>query len=538
MKKLIQVVVLGCSVLSLKGAVLNFSNPSSISLNEPSTPHTAPTVAAPYPSTISVSGVTEPVATIRVILNNVNQTRMDDLEMLLVSPTGVKFVILSDAGGSVAPAGMNITLGDSAASQVPDAGPIATGTYQPTCVDSAVNIDTAFPAPAPAGPYNKPAPRGTATFASAFAGINVNGTWSLYVVDDTVNTPQTASITGGWTVEITTNPSAVATVTTLNSTPNPSFTTAPNNAVTFTATVTKQSDGTPVTQGTVTFREGATTLAANVALNGSGQASFNTSTLSEGSHTITASYNGSAGFLTSSGNVVQQVSVHPATVQFNNTATTQLTTNSGPNPPPGQSPNQSGLTTGFGQYTIGLYIAPQGTTDPNAFTLMQPTTLSQSGLGNGRFNGNPLPNYFVISNNTGQTIAFQVRAWHTFAGATYEAALAHSDPARYLGVSTIGTVTPVMSGTAPALFGTGAGQVGGFVLAPGGLRVVSVGFHVDVAFTTVNGARYRIERTDNTTTWTPVAGATNVLGTGNIVSITDSNASCHPMRAYRAVRLP
>src|SRR6185436_10344432 len=211
---------------------------------------------------------------------------------------------------SVAPTGINITLADSGAAQVPDAGPIATGTYQPTCVDNANNINTAFPAPAPVGPYLAAAPRGVATFASAFAGINVNGTWSLYIADDTINSPWTASITGGWTIEITTAPSAVATVTTVNSTPNPSFTTTPNNAVTFTATVTKQSDGTPVTAGTVTFREGATTLAANVAVNGSGQATFNTSSLSEGSHAITADYNGSAGFLTSSGNTTQTVDNH------------------------------------------------------------------------------------------------------------------------------------------------------------------------------------------------------------------------------------
>src|SRR4051812_13274049 len=168
MKRLVAGLVFGSSLFSLEAAVVTFSNPASISLNEPATVHMAPTVAVPYPSTISVSGVTDPVSTIRVILNNVNQTRMDDVDMLLVSPTGVKFVILSDAGGSVAPGGLNITLADSGATQVPDAGPIATGTYQPTCVDSANNINTAFPATAPAGPYLAAAPRGAATFASAF----------------------------------------------------------------------------------------------------------------------------------------------------------------------------------------------------------------------------------------------------------------------------------------------------------------------------------------------------------------------------------
>jgi hypothetical protein len=144
------------------------------------------------------------------------------------------------------------------------------------------------------------------------------------------------------------------------------------------------------------------------------------------------------------------------TVQFNNGGTTQLMTN---NP---LGPTRLG-------FTIGLYIAPQGTTDPNAFTLMGPTTSSQSGLGTGLFNGNPLPNPFAISNNTGQTIAFQVRAWSTFAGATYEAALARVDlPTRQLGVSTIGEVTPAIGITpVPALFGTGPGQVGGFVIGIG-----------------------------------------------------------------------
>jgi hypothetical protein len=156
------------------------------------------------------------------------------------------------------------------------------------------------------------------------------------------------------------------------------------------------------------------------------------------------------------------------TVQFNNSVSSRMTTNSTATPPPGQAANQTGQTTGAGQYTVGLYVAPQGTIDPLAFSLMGPTTLSQSGLGNGLFNGNPLPNNFTISNNTGQTIAFQVRAWSTFAGSTYEAARGRTDlPTRYLGATTIGETTPGFGlNPAPALFGTSPGQVGGFVLTP------------------------------------------------------------------------
>jgi hypothetical protein len=112
-----------------------------------------------------------------------------------------------------------------------------------------------------------------------------------------------------------------------------------------------------------------------------------------------------------------------------------------------------------------LYVAPAGTSDPNAFSLNGPTALNQTGLGNGRFNGG---SSFVISNNTGQTIAFQVRAWSTFAGATYEEARLSPNPGTYLGVSSIGSVAPAsgVGQPVPNLFGTSAGQIGGFTLIP------------------------------------------------------------------------
>ncbi len=64
-------------------------------------------------------------------------------------------------------------------------------------------------------------------------------------------------------------------------------------AVTFVATV-NSAGGAPV--GTVTFADGATPL-ATVPLDGSGQAAVTISTLSLGSHAITATYNGSTDFL-------------------------------------------------------------------------------------------------------------------------------------------------------------------------------------------------------------------------------------------------
>ena len=183
---------------------------------------------------------------------------------------------------------------------------MASGSYKPT--NNSLGNPDAFPAPAPAPSVNT-------TLAAAFSGTAPNGTWSLYIVDDT--TGDVGSISGGWSLTITTEEAAVATTTALVSAPNPSLT---GNNVTFTATV--RDGATPVTTGTVTFTEGTTTLAANVALDASGQAAFTTTTLAEGTHLITATYSGATGFLTSTGNVTQIVdrpTTTPAQGQWCNT---------------------------------------------------------------------------------------------------------------------------------------------------------------------------------------------------------------------------
>jgi hypothetical protein len=69
------------------------------------------------------------------------------------------------------------------------------------------------------------------------------------------------------------------------------------------------------------------------------------------------------------------------------------------------------------------------------------------------------------------------------------------------------------------------------------LRVTSLAFHVDVSFNSVNQARYRIECSEDSSNWSPIAGAENVLGTGNTVTITHTNAACNPSRLYRVLLL-
>jgi len=90
-----------------------------------------------------------------------------------------------------------------------------------------------------------------------------------------------------------------ATSTAVASSANPSNF---GQSVTFTATVSSSASGTPT--GTVTFKDGTTTL-GSVALS-SAKASFTTSTLAAGPHSITAVYGGTSSFAGSTSSVLSQ----------------------------------------------------------------------------------------------------------------------------------------------------------------------------------------------------------------------------------------
>jgi hypothetical protein len=94
--------------------------------------------------------------------------------------------------------------------------------------------------------------------------------------------------------------SKATTTTVLASSLNPSNV---GQSVTFTASVTPKFGGTIT--GSLTFYDGTTAL-KTVALSG-GVAKFTTSTLTSGTHSITATYNGSASFISSSASLPQTV---------------------------------------------------------------------------------------------------------------------------------------------------------------------------------------------------------------------------------------
>lgn len=92
--------------------------------------------------------------------------------------------------------------------------------------------------------------------------------------------------------------------TTLTASPNPA---GIGQTVTLTATsvVTGNGSSTPPS-GTITFFDGTTRL-GQATLNSSGQATFSTSTLAAGTHTLTAVYPGIAGYAASTSNAVSEV---------------------------------------------------------------------------------------------------------------------------------------------------------------------------------------------------------------------------------------
>ena len=149
--------------------------------------------ATPYPAIINVSGVAGLVSKVRVTFTKLSHTFPDDIDALLVGPSGQKLVLMSDSGGGNAIANRTITFDDAAGSLLPNETILAAGSYRPGNYDSGTEPGgDVFPAPAPAGPLS--------STLAAFNGGSPNGLWSLYIHDDGGN--DAGSVSGGWALGI------------------------------------------------------------------------------------------------------------------------------------------------------------------------------------------------------------------------------------------------------------------------------------------------------------------------------------------------
>lgn len=165
-----------------------FANATSINIPA-GAPVSTSGAAAPYPSTIAVSGILGTVSKITATLTNLSHTFPDDVDVLLVGPAGQKVILMSDAGGSLDLVNVSLTF-DDAGPALPDSTQIVSGTFRPTNFGAG----DIFPAPAPGAPHG--------TALAAFAGSDPNGTWSLYVTDDAGG--DAGSIAGGWSLRFET----------------------------------------------------------------------------------------------------------------------------------------------------------------------------------------------------------------------------------------------------------------------------------------------------------------------------------------------
>jgi hypothetical protein len=149
---------------------------------------------------------------------------------------------------------------------------------------------------------------------------------------------------------------AAPTSTSVSSNNNPSFTTAPGNSVTFTATVTSN---TTVNEGTVTFSDPAndfTCSGGNTVPISNGQASCTTSFTTEGSRIITAAYNGTVNFQGGSGMITQGVNNHTVVTgnQFCNPGAITVPSTAGAATPYPSNIFVTGLSGNIGAVTVNL----------------------------------------------------------------------------------------------------------------------------------------------------------------------------------------
>ncbi len=175
---------LGVESLEARRVLAVFLGGGAITINDDAT-------ATPYPSTNVVAlpnGVTADALDVNITLTDVSHTNPDDIDILLVGPAGgaQNALIMSDAGNGDDIVNVTLTFDDEAASMLPDNAQIASGTFQPS------NFDGTEDLPATAPPT-------AGSMLSVFDGADFEGTWNLFVDDDSAF--DDGSI-GSWSLDI------------------------------------------------------------------------------------------------------------------------------------------------------------------------------------------------------------------------------------------------------------------------------------------------------------------------------------------------
>ena len=166
-----------------EGGPATFSNPGGIMIPEFG-------FATPSPSTIMVSGLSGMIRKINVTLKELTHTWPEDIEVVLISPTGQKAVLMSGAGSGYPLDDIDLTFEGDAQAALSDEGQIVSGTYRATNFKTQ-QVSTSADLP---GLY--------VTNLSGFNGFDPNGDWDLYVIDE--DHQDGGRVTTGWTLTLST----------------------------------------------------------------------------------------------------------------------------------------------------------------------------------------------------------------------------------------------------------------------------------------------------------------------------------------------
>jgi hypothetical protein len=202
----INLTLTGSSVGTPSTAVMNVNDTANLYRATAAICTTLGGTGSPYPSTIDVTNGPIQIGSLRVTLYDVTHTMPDNLDVLLVGPQGQNILLMADSGGNAdLTTPVTLTFSDAAGQVLPNSAPLTTGVFEPTSWEAG---QTSFAPPAPPAPYNEPGSAvggtGTQTLMGVFGLTNANGTWSLYVRDDSgLFTPAqvTGCINGGWGLE-------------------------------------------------------------------------------------------------------------------------------------------------------------------------------------------------------------------------------------------------------------------------------------------------------------------------------------------------
>jgi hypothetical protein len=222
----------GALVVPMASGATGFSNTTPVVLPRPGPPGGCPPScpsekATPFPSSIAVSGLAGTVTDVNVTLRSVTYeyNGLPDADVLLVAPGGKSVMVMSDACGDdenfhPVSGSVTLTFDDQASGPIPADTPCSSGTFRSLDDDD----DGEFPFHVADGITDGPSPPAGTRPLADLNGIDPNGTWSLYVVDDYPNDPdasgQAGQLGGGWSLDLTTT-AAAAPTTAAPATPAP-----------------------------------------------------------------------------------------------------------------------------------------------------------------------------------------------------------------------------------------------------------------------------------------------------------------------------